>query len=311
MLVLLVIMKRKVVKQGAATLMISLPSEWTHKFKIQKGDELEIDMQGRMILISTQKENFDKETELNIDGLYPMTFLTAGAIYKAGYDKLKVTFSDPKRIADVNNVMRDEITGFEIIEQGKNYSVVKKVEEGIQDSFELILRRIFLLLINMSEDSYDALKKGDYADLERLKFLEQSNNRLTTYCRRFLSKKGYKSHDKIQFIYLIIEQLEKISDQYNNLFSYLIKNMKQNKPLSKEILNYYAEITKTLRIYYELFYKFDKDKMISIGFTKEKFDKDLIVELEKKGNDAVIMHYLYNILQLIYDSVSPYLSMVL
>ncbi|MGV8086021.1 MAG: hypothetical protein ACP5N1_00165 [Candidatus Woesearchaeota archaeon] len=304
-------MKRKVVKQGAATLMISLPSEWTHQFKISKGDELEMEMRGRTIQISTQKENFDKETELNIDGLYPVTLLTASAIYKAGYDNLKITFSDPKRISDINNFMRDEITGFEIIEQGKNYCTVKKTEEGLQDSFELILRRIFLLLINMAEDSYEAIKKGDYADLERLKFLDQSNNRLTTYCRRFLSKKGYKVHDKIQFIYLIIEQLEKISDQYVALFEYLIKNTKQNTPPSKEILTIYNEIYKSLRNFYEIFYKFDKEKMVNIGQTQNKLNEKLNMLLEKKGSDAVVIHYLTNIHQLIYDSISPYASMIL
>jgi phosphate uptake regulator len=304
-------MKRKVVKQGTSTLMISLPSDWAHRFKIGKGDELEVEERGRTVLVSTQKENFDRETELDIDNLYPMTMRVVAAIYKAGYDKLKINFSDPKRIIDINNVVRDEISGFEVIEQGKNYCVVKKIEEGLQEGFEPVLRRIFLLLLNMAEDSYESIKKGDYDDLERLVYLEQSNNRLTTYCRRFLSKKGYKEHDKIQFIYHIIEQLEKIADQYKFLFDHIIKSKTPKFKISKDVLEYYKNVNIVLRSYYELFYKFDRQKIVEIGTIRARLTKDISRHIDNGGSDAVIVHHLSIILQDTFNLVGPYLSMVL
>ena len=36
-------MKRKIVKQGSATMTISLPATWIKKFNLKVGDELEID----------------------------------------------------------------------------------------------------------------------------------------------------------------------------------------------------------------------------------------------------------------------------
>jgi phosphate uptake regulator len=304
-------MKRKVVKQGSSTLMVSLPSEWTQRYKIMKGDEIEVEPRGRTVIISTQKEYTDKETELNIDNLYPVTLRTVAAIYKAGYDKLRVTFTDPKRIIDVQGVVRNEISGFEVIEQGKNYCVVKKIEEGLEEGFEPVLRRIFLLLLNMAEDAREMLKNAEYAELERLLFLEESNNRLTTYCRRFLSKRGYKEPDKIQFIYCIIEEMEKIADQYKFLFKYLMEISNKKHKLSKEALEFYDGVCVLLRTYYELFYKFDKEKLVKIGVLRKKLAKSINEMIEVKGPDAVVIHYLSTIMELIFDMVSPYLSMVL
>ena len=125
-------MRRKVVKQGVSTLMISLPSQWTKKFSIQKGDDLELNIQDRRLVVSTQKEYKTEKTEINIDNIDPMLFRTIAALYKAGYDEVKVNFSDPKRVIDVQEVLKNEMSGFEIIEQGKNHCIIKNIEGGLQ-----------------------------------------------------------------------------------------------------------------------------------------------------------------------------------
>ncbi|MBW2987388.1 AbrB/MazE/SpoVT family DNA-binding domain-containing protein, partial [Candidatus Woesearchaeota archaeon] len=45
-------MKRKVVKQGSATLTVSLPTSWTKKYNIKPGDEIEMEVQDKAILIT-------------------------------------------------------------------------------------------------------------------------------------------------------------------------------------------------------------------------------------------------------------------
>lgn len=308
-------MKRKVVKQGTSTLMISLPSDWASRLKIRKGDELEVDAIESTLLVSTKKEHFDKETELNIDGLSPMIQVSGGAIFRAGYDKLKLTFSESNRIADVNAAVRDEFSGFEIIEQGRTYCVIKKIEEGMDGSFELVLRRAFLLLLSMAEEGLEALKKGDCGDFDRLMQLERANNRLTNYCMRFLAKKGYEKPGKVQFIHYIVEQLEKLADEYWFLFATLKRKYSKGAKPSKDVVGYYSTVNESLRMFYELFYKFDKKKLVKIGESYFSlmgyYDQVSKTDRLMDGKDAAVIHRLANIEEFTFSMVGPYLSLVL
>ena len=48
-------MRRKLVKQGNATLMISLPSKWAKENKLDKGDEIILNEYGRDLIVSTEE----------------------------------------------------------------------------------------------------------------------------------------------------------------------------------------------------------------------------------------------------------------
>ena len=45
-------MKRKVVQQGPATLMISLPKDWVDENSVKKGQEMNIEPDGKRLIIS-------------------------------------------------------------------------------------------------------------------------------------------------------------------------------------------------------------------------------------------------------------------
>ena len=56
-------MKRKIVKQGAATLMISLPSKWCKKFGLKKGDEVDIETANDSLLVSPKEIKVKSEVD--------------------------------------------------------------------------------------------------------------------------------------------------------------------------------------------------------------------------------------------------------
>jgi len=53
-------MKRKIIQLAGKTMVVSLPAEWIRKFKVNKGDEVELKEEGKRIIINTDKE-FSKE----------------------------------------------------------------------------------------------------------------------------------------------------------------------------------------------------------------------------------------------------------
>ena len=83
-------MKRKIVKQGAATMMVSLPSKWVKKNNLEKGDEVDIDEQDKELIITPEKK-VEKKKQVTIDitpdkkdNIYPI--LTHA--YRRGFDKI-------------------------------------------------------------------------------------------------------------------------------------------------------------------------------------------------------------------------------
>jgi len=56
-------MKRKIIKQGPSTFMISLPKKWAEKHRIDKGAEIEIEEMEGYLLVKPEK----KEAKMQID----------------------------------------------------------------------------------------------------------------------------------------------------------------------------------------------------------------------------------------------------
>ena len=66
-------MKRKLVKQGAATMMISLPSKWIKENGLDKGDEIELIEQGGELLIKSRESQEHNNLKINLSGFHPLT----------------------------------------------------------------------------------------------------------------------------------------------------------------------------------------------------------------------------------------------
>ena len=150
-------MKRKVARIGPSTLMISLPSKWAKKYGLKKGDELDILENNEKLIVSTQDEISKKELEINVSSLDLMLYRLIGAVYKSGYEQVKIVFNTPKQLETIYDVLRKTCIGFEIIEQSKNFIVIKEISKPEQQEFENVLRRNFLFLLSVANDSLDSV----------------------------------------------------------------------------------------------------------------------------------------------------------
>ena len=65
-------MKRKLVQQGAATMMVSLPSKWIKKFGLKKGDEIDLEEKGSIINIYPELKKERNKIIIEINSWLPM-----------------------------------------------------------------------------------------------------------------------------------------------------------------------------------------------------------------------------------------------
>lgn len=190
--------------------------------------------------------------------------------------------------------------------------MIKNVS-GSTEEFESVLRRTFLLTLAMTEEFLASIKKGDYSHLKNVAFLEQANNRFTMLLRRHINKNGRVSYDKIGPLYTIVEGLENLADQYKYTCQYFSQNVAGKAELKKETIELAQKANQMLREFYEVFYKFDDEKLVRLKATRNAIVQGSFVLLKKPLNaqDIMMIHHSINVAQRVFMMTGPYLTMTL
>lgn len=248
------VMKRKAIQLANNTLVVSLPAAWVKKTGIAKGDEIEVNEFESNLILSSRAAPASGQISIDISGMDPMIKRILGALYKSGYDEVKVNFSSIDELKTVQEVVREEFLGFEVVDQKKDWLVFKKVSHIESKEFNTMLRRMFLIILSMAEDSLEAINKNDEKWLEAIALHDKDVNKIADFCRRILNTTGAEGYKRIPPGYFIVEQLEKIGDMYRDICRHLIKNPVK---ISRDIQSIYRETNSFFRSFYELFFSFD------------------------------------------------------
>ena len=156
-------------------------------------------------------------TEIYTLSLHDALPIYISDLYKRGYDEIRINYSDSNVFKEIKKV---DLLGFEIVDQGKNYCVIKNVSMALESEFDTLLRRSFRLakeMGNLLEDYF--LEKN--IDLNEVKELESLNNKFTDFCLRILNKNGYLQNQKTNFLYVITRELESLGD----IFKYIVDDL--------------------------------------------------------------------------------------
>lgn len=292
-------MKRKLVRQGSATMTISIPATWVKKFNLDDGDELEIDEEENKLIISTGKEKSDKKIEITVRGMFTKSDLSH--LYILGYDEISIIFDDSETLKNINERIPDCI-GYEIIDQSEKRVVIKSISSGLDEEFDVILNKVFLLLKEMSGSIADAVSKSDFQRLNQIKEMETLNNKFTSFLLRMLSKKGYKKQNRSLQCYDLIQNLERLGDEYK----YLCENIAdRKKPVKKELLSVLKEISSYYEMFHSLYLRYDAEKKTELDVKKRELDKKV---KEIKETDVVV-HHIINFAEKIRNAYGSFLAM--
>ncbi len=303
-------MKRKVIQIAGSTQLVSLPRQWAKKHDIRKGQEVEVSEEGDTIIINTDTKSRLVKVDVDISNLEPMTHRLLGSYYRAGVDEIRVTYKDPKMIEIVyDSLARETMIGIEIINQSENNCVLRYVAGSLEE-FDALLRRIFLLLINMSEETARLLREGRFDLINNLSMLERTNNRLTTMCRRIINKTPSLCTvtTKVGPIYTIIETLENLADEYKYICNHYSRIDGKTK-LSSDVLKLFENATSLIRKFYELFYKFDFEKLTEMKSIREKVIKDShkLFKMNLSSCNVWLVHHAIMVTTITFNMTGPYI----
>jgi len=257
-------MKRKLIKQGLRSVTISLPNKWVERYGLKPKDEIDVEELGNQLIIKHNGEKEVSKTFLNIEGM-PRAIVQRYLIaaYKKGSDEIDIQFSQETQdlksgrkfptidfIQDIVN----SLIGVEIVWQSMNNCKIKQISNISSDDFNLVLRRIFLLLLSLSEEALDSVKNKKNYDI--IKNKHDNIDKFVNYAIRILNKRSYENNTASY--HYIITELEEISDTY----TFLVRE--HDRKADKRVTEVFEQVNDSLRTFYEFFYDFKKGKAVKI-----------------------------------------------
>ncbi len=289
-------MKRKLVKQGTATLMISLPSKWVKLNNLSKGSEIDIDEIDSNLIIKADSGGGKKKIEVNISSLTESSIRTVITnAYRIGYDEVIIHFSNKNTINIIQDIVDRNLIGFEITKKTDKLCNIESITEPSKEHFNNIFSKV---LLNIDELFLIAEKnlsgeKEDFEDIERK--IQQFDN----FCRRVVSKENF-AYDEL--IWSFHSELIHAQREIYLMLKYLKNNkIKDNKDV-KDILSECKKIFDLLKEGYE-------NKDIKSLERVHDFEKDIIYKkgykLLEKSKDAIVIHHILSAARNFYLASSP------
>jgi phosphate uptake regulator len=281
--------QRKLIAQGPSSVTISLPHKWITEHNLQKGSVVYIDTELNKLIITAAPAKSSQSITLSNEHLDKIMIIhLLQAAYRASFDEITLNLDQSEVIAfpsmqkspaqSVAHYMVGRFVGLEVVEQNAKQLVIKRITQEDSADFEQLLRRIFLLILELSNQFYEIFEKNQINKLELIKEQHDYINNLTNYCLRILIKQGYNSRRETMLYYHIIASLDKIVDFYK----YVADDKKKvDKKVSPHALHIISQLQANLRLYYEIFYKYDQKKLSEFNKRRWEIKKSINTNLKK------------------------------
>ncbi len=297
-------MRRKLVKQGSATMMISLPSKWIKENKLGKGDEVELEEQKKELVISIEEKRKEQKTieiNLNNENINDLRVLLTHS-YRKGYNKiiLKGNLAESKK--EISKIVPNVLLGFEITERNQNKIVIENISQPDKSKYSVMISKIFLLINEMPEI---VLNNPSLNELEQTK---DSCDKFVLFCRKIITEGKINQDPILEWEFLTF--LTHIQHTYYYLGKYLLENKltKDTKLINllKESQDYFSLLEKSyLKKDLNFIHQINKKK------TKYQFGKCLELIEKSKTKQAVVASYIRELFRLIQIGSSPILTEIL
>ncbi len=298
-------MKRKLVRQGAATLMVSLPSKWAKKNHLKKGAEINLEEIDNNLVLSRDSITSKKQTKINITNQTESSIRTVLVnAYRAGYDKITIQFDEEKKYQIILNTIDTYLIGFEVIKKEKNHCIIENITEPSEDQFDILLKKIFYNTNRLIQDTEERLKnKTKFQDYKEVVLkIHQYDN----FCRRVISKRNlYGSNSNLfwAFLTLFIHGQREIY--------HLNKFLEKNKINYKDF-TIYNKLKQIYNLLQEGYLNKDISKLEKIHeIEKIAIYKDYYNLAQKGKEQNIINHHLAVSIKNFYLASSPLLGMLL
>lgn len=300
-------MKRCLIQQGGGTLTVSLPADWARKKQLKTGSEVSIVELRDGLFLSTNEPM--KQTAVVI----PITNSNCADItnilthvYRSGFCKITFTGINESTSRSVLRTTNEKLLGFEVVRKEKNLCEVANVSEPGSEQYDVLLRRIFLIIKEVELLCLSDFSKGTFSHTEDIVDFRNQHDKLVLYCERALTKQ--KEH--VSFSWELLVSLMHISHGYYYLYQYAAENCSKKSTLAVSLLQ---QLQKYYSLLYDGYYLNDIECIHKINEQKKSFQFGTCYSALRKANgtEIVVISHLRELFRLVQLASSPILSKLL
>jgi phosphate uptake regulator len=280
-------MRRKLVKQGAATYTTSLPKDWVERFNLKSGDEIDIEESGMQLILSSIQKQKKYETISYDFSKVPESLVheLLVSLYKSGVRDMDLKGVSSEKMNYAKEVINNTI-GFEILGLEKDKIHISDLGTSDEESLIKAEQQIYWRLLHMIDRVLDKASKE-----KEIRDIDLEINKLSFFIQRNLASK-FSSSPKNFLVYEKAAALESLGD--------FLRSFKMYSSMSDEDKKYLRSIYEILEIYRsqktDMAYFNDlKKKLASIKSLAEKFNKN------NRNNSALAAILLYKNIEQLFD----------
>ena len=285
-------MIRKLIRQGQNSFTLTLPNAWIQDTNLKAGDEIDIKLQGKNLVLSTKNRVHVKECTLNIKdyNVDTVRYLLYTA-YRTGIGTLTLQFDNPKIISKIEIIASTHFIGFEVTKISAVSLTLECISEPELEKFDSLLRKLFLMV----EESINLILQS--ADTSHIAALTDRYRQIDNFCRR----------------YLYIHRVEEATS-YTALFTHLLMLQTDllwfSKVKKKVDISQWALFKECFMRCTNAFFTQDRDELSVLNEQMRKtLYTHIIPKLGKK--DPISEHYLTQELRILYSTIVAMFSVLL
>ena len=298
-------MKRRLIKQGADALTLTVPKEWTKLHHLKSGDEVDLTTDGAMLLIHAQPSNQKRKTRIHLSKenqkLHRMLLAQA---YRSGFEEIEITYEKATQLANMY-VLIEELLGMEITHQNEKMLTLQSVAIPDYQQYNTLFRRIFHII--ESGFSYLAADaQSGELDSQKIEALQKNLLRNSNFCIRILCNYPFEDKNKVFAEQVMIKVADYVMSELSQVYTLLPKKISsRSMKYLHDCKTFFSSIT-------EAIFKEDQRLLVRLLTQKQDFferKKKIFTEVEQK--EYLLVQELSILLRLLTLFVGPITSSTL
>ena len=186
---------RRIQISGGSTYTISLPKKWVDELGIKNGDNMTIiknSNRSMTVFLGLDSEKQATKAIFTISQKDSEESIKRKiiALYLAGYKTIQITSKGVKILPEhsrlIKDLVRKSMIGTEIVESDSESITIQILTRLPELTFEVALKRMYLMTANMHREAMEALRKFDVEYGEEVVRMDDEVDRFSLYMMRTL-----------------------------------------------------------------------------------------------------------------------------
>lgn len=283
--------KRKLIKFGKNSYVISLPKDWIDENNLEKGSVVSLIKNGNDLLISSESKisKYEKSITINCsDKDYILIKRLIHSSYINNFTTIIVRDFKQEYISNIRKTIKN-LFAVEMIEESNNKIVIKDILNITDISLPEIIKRTDYIIRSMFEESINSFESDISEDIKER---DDDVNRLSYLALKVATM---SLHDNsiarvlklnpsgILHIWELIARLENIGDSIKKI-SDLVKELNVNEKVNKLLIDFYKELKNDFVDVMICYYTND-EKLIYNILSNSNVRRMKIFDLNALGNE--------------------------